>query len=397
MLQDSILPVSSFPPGADAEWFFVAVGARLVRYELRADGRLRELDALLMPCNVQYACWDSLRSLLYVACSNGGVRSRGDVHCLMCVQVDAMLQQRGSRMALRHRPIHVSLDRLGQRLLVAYNLPAAVSVHRLDPSGVPGDVQFADAQPSVGWFPHQILPLPHGDGLLLTCRGDDATVEDAEHPGSLRLLRCDEKEGFQVRQVVAPGGGFGFGPRNCAFHPIQPWLYAVLERQNALALFHLDAGRVAAEPSWIVGLLERPHDVRSPQLGGAIVLHPGGRFAYVVNRAHGVTSFAGREVDAGGENSIAVFSLDRSTGEPVLVQSTPLRGQHARCVALAHGGTLLLAAIRQDSAHRMDGDVIDRHAGVSVFRIAADGRLEAMAHHCVVVGRDQLFWAGSAR
>lgn len=376
------------------EYFFAAVADRLIRYALDVGGRMREIDALAMPCNVQYACFDPARALLYVACSNGGVGSRGDRHRLALVAMDGAMRLLAEPVALPHRPIHAALDPAGCRLLVAYNLPAAVTVHALDGEGrVRGCTGPFEGAHLVGWFPHQILPVPGSGEVLLTCRGDDATAEHAENPGSLRVLRIEEGQA-QIVQVVAPQRGIGFGPRNCAFHPTAPWVYAVLERQNALAQFSVRDGRIAAEPACTVGLLQHPESIHRPQLAGALELHPSGRFAYAVNRSHAVVPDGPCMVWAGGENSIVVFRLDQRTGEPVQIQAAPLQGLHARCIAIAQGGRLLVAALRQASQRRTDAGIEDCPAGFSIFRIGDDGCLEALDHLTVAVGAAQIFWAG---
>ncbi|XDF37621.1 beta-propeller fold lactonase family protein [Paracidovorax avenae] len=382
-------------PALPTESFFAAVGDRLVRHALDAQGGMREIDRLAMPCGVQFACLDRERGLLYVACSNGGVGRPGDRHRLARVAVDGPMRLLEAPAALPYRPIHAALDPAGRRLLIAYNLPAALTVHPLDEAGRVGECLGPfEGEELVGWFPHQVLPMPGSDEVLLTCRGDDATAVRAENPGSLRRLRIGPQGGARPMQTVAPSGGFGFGPRNCAFHPAAPWLYAVLERQNALAVFFIRGGRIAAQPAHTVGMLQRPDRIHRPQLAGALALHPGGGFAYAVNRSHAVVQEGAHTVWAGGENSIVVFRLDTRTGEAAPVQCQPLQGLHARCIALAHGGRLLVAAIRQASAQRTPEGIRHCPAGFSTFRIGQDGCLQPLGHHAVEVGAEQIFWAG---
>lgn len=375
--------------------FFAAIGRRLHRYALAADGAMRLVDTLDMPWPVQYACHHAQRGLLYVACSNGGVGHAGHAHGLAVVDAGGTaLRLVGDVLALPHRPIHAALDLAGCRLLVAYNRPAALTVHALDADGQATGPWVAVAGTDLmGWFPHQVLPMPGSDTLLLTCRGDDATASEPEHPGSLRVLRL-QHDGPVVAQHVAPRHGIGFGPRNSGFHPTAPVLYTVLERQNRLSWFPVDQGRIGSEPAGSVDVLERPATIVRPQLGGALALHPSGRWAYVVNRSHAVVQHSGRTVCGGGENSVAVFGLDAATGAPQLLQHAALAGLHARCMVLTHGGSLLVAAIRQRSARRTDDGVVDCPAGFSVFSVADDGRLTLRQHHAVDVGEHQLFWAG---
>ncbi|ALM84919.1 beta-propeller fold lactonase family protein [Bordetella sp. N] len=370
-----------------------SVGRRLVSYGLDATG-LIERDTLEMPLDVQYACFHPRRPIAYVACSNGGVASVGDRHCLVQVALDDVgMRVLAEPVALPYRPLHLALSAVGDRLALAYNRPAAVTIHDLDTLGfVRGQKCLAEGADLVGWFPHQVLPMPSGADWLLTCRGDDARFASKENPGALRVLREDGPSMAGVR-AVAPNGGFGFGPRNCAFHPNRPILYAVLERQNRLVGFRCSGGVIDSAPCWSVDLLKNPKTVRSPQLGGAIVLHPAGRYAYVINRAHPVPAAPGQPVPC-GENSIVVFELDDATGEPRRLQRVELDGLHARCVALSEDGSVLVAALRQ-AGRRVDDDgrIVAHAAGLHSFHVAGSGHLALMRQDVVDVGTEQLFWA----
>ncbi|OZI25988.1 hypothetical protein CAL26_01120 [Bordetella genomosp. 9] len=378
-----------------------SIGRRLVRYRLSDDGFV-ERDRLALPLTVQYACFHPAGPIAYVACSNGGVASPGDRHCLVQVSLDGTgMRMVAEPVALPYRPLHASVDHESKRLVLAYNRPAAVTLHDLDDDGrvAPRRRLLAEGTALVGYFPHQVIPMPGSRNLLLTCRGDDAGKASAENPGSLRVLR-DEGQTLACAQTVAPNGGFGFGPRNCAFHPRGHLLYAVLERQNRLAAFPYREGVIAPQPSWDVGLLEDSGNVRRPQLGGAIAIHPTGRYVYVVNRAHPVADGSGRlpaDAMACGENSVVVFHLDAQTGEPREMQRLALKGLHARCLALTADGKLLVAAPRQAGRFMHDdGRIVDCTAGFATFHVADTGRLTFIRQDVVDVGNDQLFWADFA-
>ncbi|WP_285409889.1 beta-propeller fold lactonase family protein [Variovorax sp. efr-133-TYG-130] len=375
------------------EFLYASIGCILIRYALNLDGSMQEQDTLRMPFKVQYACFDNKLGLAYVVCSDGGVGNPGRHHCLVIVTLDGSLRLKEGALALPHRPIHVSLDTAKHRLLIAYNLPAAVTAHILDENGCIREFLNSSAESGIGWFPHQILPVPCSDDVLLTCRGDDASGGRPENPGSLQVLRFSKGE-IRLAHVSAPNDGYGFGPRNSAYHPSSAWLYTVLERQNAFAMFDIENGHIAATPKVVLSTLERPNDVRQPQLAGALKLHPNGRFAYVVNRSHAVAEFGEHMVCAGGENSIAVFSLDALTGTPTLVQTVDLPGLHARCIDITHGGKTLVAAIRQSSFRILNETIEARSAGFSIFRITECGFLFEVDFHAVDTGGEHLFWAG---
>ncbi|OZI61822.1 lactonase family protein [Bordetella genomosp. 11] len=374
-----------------------SIGRSLFRYRLGDEGFV-EQGRLELPLAVQYACFPPGRPVAYVACSNGGVAVPGDRHCLVQVSLgDTGMHIVAEPVALPYRPLHASVDMGRNRVALAYNRPAAVTVHDLDDNGglVPPWRLLAEGAERVGHFPHQVIPMPGSPDLLLTCRGDDASTASEENPGSLRVLR-DEGQTLACVQVVAPNAGFGFGPRNCAFQPQGHMLYAVLERQNRLAAFRYREGLIEPQPSWDVGLLDKPEKIRRPQLGGAIAIHPTGRYAYVVNRAHPVPDGSGNAAPC-GENSIVVFHLDVRTGEPREMQRLALNGLHARCLALAPDGKALVAALRQTGRYKHDdGRIVECAAGFVTFHIADTGHLTFMRQDVVDVGNDQLFWADFA-
>lgn len=153
-MEGSVVVGNVLGNAGNEEMFYAAVGPRLTRYALALDGSMREQDSVELPCAVQYVCGDLARQLLYVVCSNGGVGRQGDTHWLVVISVARAMQVQSTHVALAHRPIHASLDPQGRRLLVAYNLPAGLSVHALDCTGLPLGKPFAwfDDPQMVGWF-----------------------------------------------------------------------------------------------------------------------------------------------------------------------------------------------------------------------------------------------------
>jgi 6-phosphogluconolactonase len=63
---------------------------------------------------------------------------------------------------------------------------------------------------------------------------------------------------------------------------------------------------------------------------GSIHIHPNERFVYVGNRASGLIENAGKKYAAGGENGIALFTINPSSGEPRPVQAIDTHGFHPR-------------------------------------------------------------------
>ena len=127
---------------------------------------------------------------------------------------------------------------------------------------------------------------------------------------------------------------------------------------------------------------------------GTIHVHPNGRFVYLANRASGTTDFHGQSVLVGGENSIAVFSINQDTGEPTLIQNADTRGIHTRTFALDPSGSILVAANMMELPVREAKGVRTVPASLGVFRVRGDGKLDFARKYDVAVGSRNMFWMG---
>jgi hypothetical protein len=142
-------------------------------------------------------------------------------------------------------------------------------------------------------------------------------------------------------------------------------------------------------------MLAAPDNVRPRQLGGPIHVHPAGKVVYVANRADSTVVAGGGKVFGGGENNIAVFTIDERTGAPTLVQHEDTRSIHVRTFACDPSGRLLVTASIKPHALLLDGRAEPVPAALSVFRILDDGRLEFVRKYAVETpdGRMQ-YWMG---
>jgi 6-phosphogluconolactonase len=104
--------------------------------------------------------------------------------------------------------------------------------------------------------------------------------------------------------------------------------------------------------------------------------------------------FEGKKVFAGGENDIAVFTVDPSTGEPNLVQNIDGHGITLRTFALDPTARMLVAASQTALPVREGGNVKMLPAGLSIYRVGADGRLEFARKYDIDVGNRNQFWSG---
>jgi 6-phosphogluconolactonase len=378
---------------------YTSVGAELTLFDIDiADAALAKRGTVTLPANIQYAWPHPSTRYFYVVSSNGGPGViPGDTHLASAFRVDpgsGTLTPHGEPQALPSRPIHCCVDATGGYLLTAFNFPSAVTVHRINPDGTLGALVRQPTQPDSGIFAHQIRTTPSNQSAILVTRGNNAGEGKPEDPGALKVFGF--KDGVLTNQAsIAPGNGLGFGPRHLDFHPRQPWVFVSIERQNQLYVYKLQPDNfLAPDPLFITTTLADPGNVRPGQAAGAIHVHPTGRFVYVTNRNSGTVDFEGKKVSNGGENSIAVFAIDQATGEPTLLQQSEARTIHLRTFSIDASGRLLVAASILPMAVRDGTTVTTLAAGLSVYRIGSDGRLDLVRTYDVDTGKFMQFWSG---
>ncbi len=372
---------------------YAALGARLIRYAVEVDRcALVERDSVMLPAGLQYAWPHGSRRFLYCVCSDGRPGRHGSTHCALVLDIAGAGRPvvHGDIKPLTWRPVHISVDRASEHALIAYPAPSGLSVLRIAPDGSLGDEVVQSGTIALGKTAHQILVNPEGDQAVLPVRGNDPVPGTAEDPGALEIFEYAGGRLTSV-QTIAPNDGYGFGPRHVDFHPTKPWMYMSVERQNEIACFDLAQGRVDG-PRFLRSTLAQPAAQKPRQLAGAVHVHPNGRFVYVSNRADGTVDFRGVPVFNGGENSIAVYAIEPSSGEPKAIQFANTHGMHPRTFHIDPSGRMLVAANMIARKTREEGRTLDVPAGLSVFRIESDGRLTFVRKYDVDAGDDLLFW-----
>jgi 6-phosphogluconolactonase len=377
---------------------YASVGAELTQYDMDTDAAtLTRRGTVSLPANVQYVWPHASRRHLYVATSDSasGMGQSGSTHHVTAFRIDRVsgaLSPHGAPIRLPTRPIHMATDIPSQYILVAFSNPAAIRVYRINADATPGDEVAQPGPIDPGIFAHQVRATPDNRQVILVTRGHDAADGRPEQPGALQVF--DFRDGVLTNEVsVAPGGGYGFGPRHLDFHPTRPWVYVSLERQNQLDMFELKDGALSAAPRFRKDALADP-GTRHRQLVGTVHVHPDGRTVYVANRSSETVEFGGQRVFAGGENSLAVYTIDQATGEPNLIQHVDTHGIHPRTFHIDPTGRLLVVAHIM-GLHVRDGDTIrDVPTRLSLFRIASDGRLDFARAYDIEVGERTMWWMG---
>jgi 6-phosphogluconolactonase len=376
--------------------FYASIGPELTLFDLDVDAAtLAKRSTVTLPANIQYAWRHPARTCLYVVSSTGGPGVAGDKHYANALLIDpasGALRLHGEPASLPSRPIHTSVDRAGEYLLTAYNAPSNVNVHRLNTDGTVGAPVVQPEKLDCGIYAHQVLATPSNRSVMLVTRGNDAAPNKPEDPGAIKTFSFNSGV-LRNLASIAPGTGLGFGPRHLDFHPSEPWALVSIERQNKLYVYRLDAATgLSREPLFIQDTLANLNNP-SRQGAGPIHVHPNGRFVYVTNRALDVADLQGKKVFVGGENGVAVFAIDR-TGEPERIQNIDGSGIHLRTFGIDPSGRVLVAASIMPLPVRTADGIGLLTAGITVFRIGGDGRLEFVRKYDVDTGARTQFWSG---
>ena len=88
----------------------------------------------------------------------------------------------------------------------------------------------------MGIFGHQVRITPDGKTVILVCRGYDATENNPEQPGCLKLFHIQDDR-LQTMKTINPSGGIGFGARHLTF--IQMELAFILLLNARVSFIHL--------------------------------------------------------------------------------------------------------------------------------------------------------------
>jgi 6-phosphogluconolactonase (cycloisomerase 2 family) len=393
------MPETSSAQSAPKVALYANVGAELTHYDVDvAGGELTKRGTVTLPAGVQYAWPHASRRYLYVATSSSasGYGAAGTEHHVTAFRIDpanGALTQHDLPIRLPTRPVHMTTDIPSKNILVAFNNPSALRVYRINDDFTPGEEVKHPSPIDPGIFAHQVRVSPDNRLAILVTRGNEGTPTKAEDPGALKVF--DYNNGVLTNEVsIAPNGGKEFGPRHLDFHPTKPWMYISIETQNKMYTYLMEGGRIKPDIAYRTETLAEPNNIRARQAAGTVHVHPNGRFLYGANRAQATVEFQGMQVFKGGENSIVVYSINQSTGEPTPIQHIETQKIHPRTFHIDPSGRMMVVQHNLPVNVRDGNAVKTLPAGLSVFRIGDDGKLTFARKYDVDVGDKTMFWMG---
>ena len=246
-------------------------------------------------------------------------------------------------------PSHLAVDSTGRLLLAANYREGFVAAVPLGPEGAP-DVAHVIKHEGKGTHPtrqerphvHSVTVSPDNRFVIVADLGLDRVYTYALDPATAKISPANPP-------FVTTASGAG--PRHFKFGVDGRHGYVINELNNTISVFDYEPGRGALTLKQSVPTL--PSDFKGQSTTAEIRVHPNGKFLYGSNRGH---------------DSIAVFSIQPTSGELAPLEIVKSGGRTPRNFALSPDGKWLVCG-HQDTPL------------LTVFRVdASTGRLTQTSH-----------------
>ncbi|MDH5603315.1 MAG: lactonase family protein [Cyclobacteriaceae bacterium] len=237
-------------------------------------------------------------------------------------------------------PCYVSLDATEQFILAAnYGSGNISMVARNEQGGLQEELQIikhegssiTDRQKVA--HAHYIRQNPYSDYIYSADLGIDKVLIYKIEEG--KILPNDPPS-----QALTPGAG----PRHVDFHPNGKYVYVISELNSTISVFEVSKENGAMNSIQTISTL--PEGYSEQSYCADIHIHPNGKFLYGSNRGH---------------DSIAIFTINESTGEISLRGFADQDIDWPRNFALTPDGSFLIAANQKSNS--IVSFTIDQHTG----------------------------------
>jgi 6-phosphogluconolactonase len=214
-------------------------------------------------------------------------------------------------------PAFISVDHSGKYAMVANYDGGNASVF---PIGANGSLGTATDNKSTGKYTHNFVTDPTNKFAFVVSLATDMVSQFSFDTTSGKLTPNS------APTVKLPAGT---GPRHLAFHPNGKFAYLIAETEYSLTAYSYDAalGQLTSLNNSL-SLLPAGAD-GTGNTGAEVAVAPSGNFVYGSNR---------------GNDSIATFSIDSTTGKITFVGTIPSGGKVPWDITLSADGKLMLVA-----------------------------------------------------
>lgn len=222
-------------------------------------------------------------------------------------------------------PCYVVVDRTGRNAFAANYGGGSITVLPVKENGSLGEATaFIQHQGSSVNKERQEAPHAHfitpdpANRFALTC---DLGLD------KVLVYRFDASQGtLAANDPPAATQAAGSGPRHLAFHPKGRWVYVINEMASTMTVFSYNARQGALKELQTISTL--PDGFKGDSNTAQVQVHPSGKFVYGSNRGH---------------DSIAVFAVDKKTGQLKLLQHQSTLGKTPRHFTMDPTGKWLIA------------------------------------------------------
>ena len=244
-------------------------------------------------------------------------------------------------------PCYIIVDKAGKHVLVANYTGGSIAVFPVLADGKLGESSEFVQHTGHGSDPKR-QEGPHAHSIDLSPDNRFAFVDDLGLD-ELKVYKYDSAKGSLTPNTPAfakldPGAG----PRHFVLHPSGKFAYVVAEMASTVTAFSVDLNKGTLQRLQTISTL--PKDFKGENDDAEIQVHPSGKFLYASNRGH---------------DSIAVFAIDPQKGTLTEIEDVPTQGNIPRSFEIDPTGNFLFAE------NQKSGDIV-------VFRIDSNtGKLTA--------------------
>ncbi len=410
--------------GGGQEVLYANSGDSLGVFDLSlVDGTLTAQTPTAVPQIPQYGWFDSTFHHLYVGATTG---SDNYYYAYTVDQTSGALTELGGPLLSPNgRVINLTLSPDDKYLLSVHNVTQKYSVFNIDGDSTIGTLvpQADGGDTSVGVYLHQVRVDPTGKYVTICDRGNDPTtaMTDAgpmttpEAFGHLLVFSL-------LNGVLTPNQTLtfpmGVGPRHVDFHPTQPWVYLSAERGNRLIMYTFANGMltqkfdVTSVANAADSMITDNTEAVNGQRAGAIKVDPSGKYLWITNRNNMTGPDPGPQLDAGagdagvadaggpvqvfagaGENNVALFSIDQTTGEPTFVAAYDTHGIEPRTFTVDPAHKFLIVGNQKQQFVRQGAALNTILPNIAVFQVDDEGHLTFVKTYDQTSG--EVVWVGS--
>jgi 6-phosphogluconolactonase len=222
-------------------------------------------------------------------------------------------------------PCYITVDKTGKYVLVANYTGGSVAVFPVLADGELGETSAFVQHTGHGTDPKR-QEGPHAHSIDLSSDNRFAMVDDLGLDELLVYKFDGAKGSFTANDPPFTKLDAGSGPRHFALRPDGKFAYVVSEMGHTVTVLSNDQANGKLQALQTITTL--PKDFTGRNDDAEIQMHPSGKFLYASNR---------------GDDSIAIYAIDRSKGTLRQLAIVPTGGKEPRSFEIDPTGTLLFA------------------------------------------------------